>query len=77
VEGQTPLVAAGGGRAEVAGLPLGPKDEVAVFLRIDPPAKARAGSAWEFDVQQFSGGTRKRTLLGGSRYRVVMSRKAR
>jgi hypothetical protein len=75
VAGQTPLVLSGAGSASVRNLPLAPKDEFAIFLRIDPPAGAKVGAAYEFDVVQFDAKTNSR--LGGSRYRVVINRKAK
>ena len=43
------------------------------FLRIDPPAKAKPGSKWSFDVSQRN--TKTGQLLGGSRYQVVVNQK--
>jgi hypothetical protein len=70
---QKPLVQKGGTVAELRDLPLGPRDEIPVFMRIDPPANARAGTTYDFDVMQFDAQSNKR--LGGSRYRVVINRK--
>jgi hypothetical protein len=75
VSRQTPLVAKGGSIAELRELPISPKDEIPVFLRIDPTPNARVGSVFEFDIQQFD--TKSKQLLGGSRYRVEIARKAR
>lgn len=72
VAGRTPLVLRGG-MGTIRNLPIKPKDEMAVFLRIDPPAGAKSGAAWEFDVQQKD--TKSGRLLGGSRYSVVVNRK--
>jgi hypothetical protein len=72
VAGRTPLVSPGGGIGEVRGLPIRAKDEVALFLRIDPPRGSKVGSVWEFDVQQKDSRTGR--LLGGSRYRVVVNK---
>ena len=77
VKGQTPFVLAGGGLARLSQLPLGPKDEIPIFLRIDPPANANLDSVFEFDVLQSVSGERTDAMLGGSRYRVVVNRKAR
>jgi hypothetical protein len=57
-------------------LPIGPKDEIPIFLRIDPPANAKVGATFEFDIQQRLSGDAKQPVLGGSRYRVVINRKA-
>ena len=72
VAGQTPLVLKGG-TGTIRKLKIKPTDEIAIFLRIDPPEGARVGSAWDFDVQQLDSNGQ---LLGGSRYSVVMNRKA-
>jgi hypothetical protein len=74
VAGRKPLVLRGGGRAEIRNLSIRPKDEIPVFMRIDPPQGARVGSVYEFDVQQVEARTGR--LLGGSRYRVVINKKA-
>jgi hypothetical protein len=73
VRGQKPLVLSGGGVAEIRDLPIGRADEIPVFMRIDPPANAKVGSVYEFDVMQLDAKTGK--LLGGSRYRIVINRK--
>jgi hypothetical protein len=75
VTGQTPLVLKGGGQAELRELPIAPKDEFPIFLRIDPPQGTRAGSTFEFDIIQRNSKTKK--LLGGSRYKVVVNRPSR
>jgi hypothetical protein len=75
VAGQTPLVLKGGGAAEVRELPIAPKDEFAIFLRIDPPQGTKVGSVFEFDVIQRNSKTKK--PLGGSRYKVVVNKAAR
>ncbi len=72
VAGQTPLVLKGG-TGTIRKLKIKPTDEIAIFLRIDPPEGARVGSAWDFDVQQLDANGQ---LLGGSRYSVVVNRKA-
>jgi hypothetical protein len=53
---------------------IGPRDAHVIFMRIDLPANTRVGSAFEFDVQQraVEGGA----FAGGSRYRVVVNKKA-
>ena len=67
-----PLMAKGGGRAELRELPIGPEDEHAVFMRIDLPQGTRVGTVYEFDVTQRD--SRTGLLLGGTRYRVVVNR---
>jgi len=74
VKGQTPWVLPAKTAGEFNGLTIGPKDEHVVFLRIDLPENTRAGSAFEFDVTQRHAETG--ALLGGSRYRVVVNKKA-
>jgi hypothetical protein len=73
VRDQKPLVLKGGGMAEMRDLPIRPKDEIPVFMRIDPPERAKVGSVYEFDLRQVDAKTLR--LLGGSRYRVVINRK--
>jgi hypothetical protein len=68
VRGQTPLRLTRAAVGEIRALSIGPKDEVPLFLRIDPPENARVGDVWEFDVQQLDEKTGR--LLGGCRYRV-------
>ena len=75
VSGQKTLVLKGGGIAEIRDLPIGPKDEIPIFMRIDPPANTKIGSVYEFDIVQFDAKSNAR--LGGSRYRVVINRKGR
>jgi hypothetical protein len=72
VAGQTPLVLKGGRSAALTALALGPRDEIPIFLRIEPPAGTKVGAVFEFDIQQRS--SQSRRLLGGSRYRVVVNR---
>ena len=64
-------VAATGG--QLLGLPINPKDEHSIFIRIDMPQGTRVGTVSEFDVTQTDSATGR--LLGGSRYRVVVNRK--
>ena len=71
---QVPLVAKGGGVARISALAIAPNDRHAIFLRIDPPAKAKPGAQWSFDVSQQD--PKNGQLLGGSRYQVVVNRKA-
>ena len=73
VASQVPLVLRGGAVAGIRTLDIAPKDRHAIFLRIDPPARAKPGSSWTFDVQQKDSKTGR--LLGGSRYQVVVNRK--
>lgn len=72
VASQKPLIAPGGKESVLRGLPLNHSAQV-VFLRIDPPAKARVGDEWIFDVYQRNSRTGK--AIGGSRYKVVVNRK--
>jgi hypothetical protein len=74
VADQRPLVLAGGRKAAVTFLAVTGRDAHTVFLRIDPPPKSKIGSEWTFDVNQVDSKTKK--LLGGSRYMVVVNRKA-
>jgi hypothetical protein len=74
VTGQTPLVLQGG-VGEILGVPIKAKDELALFLRVDPPIRSKIGFTWEFDVLQRDSKTRR--ILGGSRYRVVINRPVR
>ena len=76
VAGQTPLVLTGGVEAKLGQLILAPEDEIPIFLRIDPPATAKIGTVFEFDLQQRVAGDGRQTLLGGSRYRVEINRKS-
>jgi hypothetical protein len=71
VADQPPLALRGGGMASIGALPLSPRDEHAVFIRIDPPRGTKVGSAFSFDVQQRDSKTKK--VLGGSRYQVVVN----
>jgi len=71
----TPLAAEGGGVAELNGLPIGPKDEHAIFLRIDLPRSTKVGTAYAFDVMQRD--THSKRILGGTRYPVVVNRPVR
>jgi hypothetical protein len=70
---QPPLVLKGGAEAGVHGLEITAKDRHAIFFRIDPPAKAKPGAKWTFDVCQRESKTGR--LVGGSRYQVVVNRK--
>jgi hypothetical protein len=74
VVGQTPLVLSGG-VGEIRNLPIKTEDEVAFFIRIDPPEGSKVGSAWDFDVHQRESQTGR--ILGGSRYRVVINKSAK
>jgi hypothetical protein len=73
VVGQMPLVLQED-IGEIRGVPIKAKDEFAVFIRIDPPARAKIGSVWEFDV--FQKDSKLGRILGGSRYRVVINKPA-
>lgn len=75
VAGQAPLVLQGGGVAAIRELPVPAKDEQAIFIRIDPPAGAKVGSVFEFDVSQRD--SKQGSSQGGARYRVVINRKAK
>ncbi len=72
VASATPLVVAAGG-GELTGLPINPKDEHSIFMRIDVPKGTKVGTVYEFDVMQRD--TRSGRMLGGSRYRVMVNRK--
>ncbi|MEO8135560.1 MAG: hypothetical protein ABI831_16470, partial [Betaproteobacteria bacterium] len=72
IGGQAPLVLKGGGNAEVRQLPIAPKDEFAIFMRIDPPQGTKVGAVFEFDIVQRDSKSKQR--LGGSRYRIVVNK---
>jgi hypothetical protein len=74
VERQSPLALRGGRAASIRALTLPPKDEHAIFIRIDPPKDTKIGSAFSFDIFQQDSKTKR--LLGGSRYQVVVNRPA-
>ena len=73
VAAQVPLVLNGARIASIRALQIAANDRHAIFLRIDPPAKAKPGSKWSFDVSQRN--TKTGQLLGGSRYQVVVNQK--
>ncbi|MEJ7667159.1 MAG: hypothetical protein WKH97_00140 [Casimicrobiaceae bacterium] len=73
VSGQSPLAMKGGRVGMIRQLPLAPKDEHAIFFRIDAPPGAKAGSVFAFDLLQRD--PRTGAPQGGSRYRVVINRK--
>lgn len=75
VANQTPLNATGAGLYTITGLNLSPDDRHTLFLRIDPPARAKVGATWDIDVQVRD--TEKGIVQGGSRYRVVVNKPAR
>jgi hypothetical protein len=72
---QSPLAWQGGRIGTISGLPISPKNEHVIFFRINPPAGAKVGSAYEFDILQRESKTG--TPQGGSRYRVVVNRESR
>jgi hypothetical protein len=74
VESQKPLVLAGGRKAAISALTLRPQTTETLFLKIQPPPKAKPGDQWTFDVTQVDADTGK--MIGGSRYQVVINRKA-
>jgi len=74
VAAQRPLALAGGRKAAIKSLPISRHSSHTLFLRIDPPPKSKVGSEWTFDVNQTDSATQK--LIGGSRYKVVINRKA-
>lgn len=68
------LLALKGGRVGmIRQLPLSPKDEHALFFRIDAPPRAKAGAVFAFDILQRD--PRTGAPQGGSRYRVVINRR--
>jgi hypothetical protein len=69
---QTPLVTIGNSMAEIRHLPIVPKEEYAIFIRVDLPQGTKIGSAFDFDVIQRD--SRTSALLGGSRYCVVVNK---
>ena len=68
----TPLAASGGEVAELNALPLGPKDEYPIFLRLDLPKGTTVGTAYELDIVQRESHSKR--ILGGVRYPVVVNR---
>ena len=74
VAGQTPLVLKGGGTAQLRELPIAPKDELPIFMRVDPPQGTKVGATFEFDIVQRDSKTKR--ILGGSRYKVVVNKAA-
>lgn len=74
VAAQRPLELQGGQVNAMQKLPLAPTDNHVIFFRIDPPANTKIGSMFQFDIQQRDSETGK--TMGGSRYRVVVNRKA-
>jgi hypothetical protein len=71
---QRPLVLQGAQQARIRGLPLALKDRYAVFVRIDPAKGTKLGARMAFDVTNVDSKTG--AVLGGSRYLVVVNRKA-
>jgi hypothetical protein len=69
---QSPLAMRGGRVAALRNLPLGPRDEHAVFVRVDCPRGTKVGSSFTFDLTEHDSRTHK--LIGGSRYQVVVNR---
>jgi photosystem II stability/assembly factor-like uncharacterized protein len=53
-------------------IPIGAKDRHTIFLRIDPPLRARVGQSWEFSVIQRDSKTKK--TQGGATYSVRINR---
>jgi len=74
VAAQRPLTLQGGQLARIRGLPLGPKDRYGVFIRIEPAKGTKLGASMSFDVSQVD--AKSAAFLGGSRYQVVVNRKA-
>jgi hypothetical protein len=74
VRAKPPLQLASGKMASIRSLRIEPDSRHTIFMRIDPPAKAKPGDKWSFLVSQTEAGTGK--LIGGSRYKVVINRKA-
>ncbi|HWZ63625.1 MAG TPA: hypothetical protein VNX02_11425 [Steroidobacteraceae bacterium] len=68
-----PLQLTGGRMATLRDLPIKAGARHTVFLRIDPPAKAKPGDEWPFLVTQTDRRTGK--TLGGSGYKVVINQK--
>lgn len=76
VAGQ-PLLRAQGkeGLSIVHRVAINPQDRHTIFLRIDPPAGAKIGSAYEFSIVQRD--ARSGQVQGGASYRVVINRPAK
>jgi hypothetical protein len=72
VAGQRPLALRGGRVAALLRLPLAPREQHAVFIRVDPPKGTEIGSSFSFEITQRDSKTGK--PQGGSRYLVVVNR---
>jgi hypothetical protein len=72
---QRPLALSGRQSAAIRGLPLTPRKEHAIFIRIDLPRRTKIGSSFSFDVTMQDSKTGN--LLGGSRYLTVVNRPSR
>lgn len=68
VAGQDPLAMRGGRVAALRGLPVAPRGDHAVFVRVDPPKGTKVGASFSFDISEHD--SRTGQLLGGSRYLV-------
>jgi hypothetical protein len=72
---QQPLTLRGRQSAAIRDLPLTPRQEHVVFIRIDLPRGTKIGSSFSFDVTMQDAKTRD--LLGGSRYLTVVNKASR
>jgi hypothetical protein len=66
------LALSGRQTAAIRGLPLTPRKEHAIFIRVDLPRNTKIGSSFAFDVTMQDSKTGN--LLGGSRYLTVVNR---
>ncbi|HYY80778.1 MAG TPA: hypothetical protein VFD04_16585 [Actinomycetes bacterium] len=75
VEGRRPVEVQAGATATLRNLGIAPGAIHTIFLRIDPPPKAKAGDAWEFSVVQRDAATG--AVQGGADYAVRVNRAER
>jgi hypothetical protein len=68
VADQQLLAMRGGQVAVLHELPIGPRDEHAVFFRVDLPKGTKVGASYSFEITEQD--SRSGQLIGGSRYRV-------
>jgi hypothetical protein len=74
VADQRPLALRGRQTAAIRGLPLTPRKEHAIFIRVDLPRGTKIGSSFSFDIAVQDSKTAE--PLGGSRYLTVVNRPA-
>jgi hypothetical protein len=69
---QRPLALRGGQTAAIRGLPLTPRSEHAIFIRVDLQSDTKIGSSFTIDTTGQDSKTGN--LMGGSRYLTVVNR---